>query len=1146
MADIRLSRVFRYLRRHLGAEAHEGVTDGELLARFAGRRDEAAFTTLMHRHGPMVLGVCRRLLGHDQDTEDAVQATFLVLARKAGSIRKRASVGSWLYGVARRLALRSRAQRALRAARERAALPAPAPTMAAAWQDLQATLDEELERLPEKYRTPLILCYLEGQTHDETARQLGCPVGTVRSRVARARDRLRDRLARRGLPLSATAFAAALATTTASAALPQPMVNTTLPAALRLLKEGTAAGAVSPHVLLLVDEVMHAMWLTKLKTATSVVLALAVLAAGATLAAFYAAAPEAARQAGSETPPAVPKVQQEAPPQDPLPPGALARVGTLRFRVGGPLSPDGKLIAVLQFQHIDLMDVSTCTLVRRLKVVPTNGASLAFVSFSPDGKTLAVVGYDNEMRLLDAATGEVRAHLKCAALGPTHQLQLSQAVFSADGKVVAVTSLGNGKAQAVYAWEWATGKQLAPAIELDTHHARAALSPDGKMLATWGQHLPTGAEKMPGVPRTVQLWDLTGGQELRRLESGQLLPPSVSAVFSPDGKVLALRANPTTVELWDVATGKLLRRLEGRASAPAPSFFDGLHFSPDGKVLAVASPDGFIELWDTATWQRLPSAKGPTVRLNGLVFPAPGKIMAHGHESQALVLWDVKTGTTLGPREGHRSTVGAVAFTPGGKGLLSVSQDGKLCLSDPATGKEIRALHLPLVYSGKEQPPAGLPPYCQFLALSPDGKYVAGAVVIPGNVRLWETASGKLVHAFADAPMTVHGSLLFSPDSSKLASMDSDQAIHVWDVASKKEVGRLNTKVKMPGGLSNTQRLAFSGDGRLLTASSQSGNATKEPPEAVVWDVASGKELLRVPQEFILAVALSQDGKVLAVGTHRKVDLWRTDTGKHVRTLTGFPGSIASLVFSPDGRTLAGGYDVVVPEQHYKVGVWELATGAPRCHFDGNQSTVHCLAFSADSARLASGSDDTTVLVWDATGRALVTGAPEADVAWAELGSAKADVALRAIGALTAHPQLAVKLLKERLPADQATGAEPDRVRQLLNDLDSPQFAVRDQAYRELERLGYAAAPTLISALKGPVTLEQSRRIEKLLDRLEKSVPGADDLRVLRAVEVLERIASAEARQLLEVWAQGAAVARLTQEAQAALERLGGKQAGMR
>lgn len=283
MATGQMSRVVRHLRKAALLRDGAGLTDGELLGRFLAERDEVAFAALVRRHGPMVLGVCRRVLGDLHDAEDAFQATFLVLVRKAASVRPRDLVGHWLYGVAYRTALKARATAARRRARERQVrdMPHEAPAEDV-WQDLQPLLDRELSRLPEKYRVPLVLCYLDGKSKKEAARHLGLPEGTVSSRLARARELLRKRLEGRGLALTAGALAAALLPGAASAAVPAGLAGSTIKAAtLFAAGKAAAAGVISANVAVLAEGVLKAMLVTKLKIATAVLVAVSVLGSGA-------------------------------------------------------------------------------------------------------------------------------------------------------------------------------------------------------------------------------------------------------------------------------------------------------------------------------------------------------------------------------------------------------------------------------------------------------------------------------------------------------------------------------------------------------------------------------------------------------------------------------------------------------------------------------------------------------------------------------------------------------------------------------------------------------------------------------------------------------------------------------------------------
>ncbi len=274
MGTTAMGTVLQTLRRSLRRLEIETLTDGELLERFVRRRDEAAFEALVHRHGPMVFGACRRLLQNDSDAEDAFQATFLVLVRKANSVRPREMVGNWLYGVAHSTALKARAMRSKRSARERdAAAQAQSSVPEADWEDLEGLLDQELKSLPHRYRTVIVLCDLEGMSLKEAARELGCPPATIGTRLARGRTMLARRLRRQGVTASAGALAVMLSQHVASAAVP-----TTMAASFLNLAAGGAAaasvpnGGVSIQAAGLAESVLKSMLLVKLKVISALLL----------------------------------------------------------------------------------------------------------------------------------------------------------------------------------------------------------------------------------------------------------------------------------------------------------------------------------------------------------------------------------------------------------------------------------------------------------------------------------------------------------------------------------------------------------------------------------------------------------------------------------------------------------------------------------------------------------------------------------------------------------------------------------------------------------------------------------------------------------------------------------------------------------
>jgi RNA polymerase sigma factor (sigma-70 family) len=284
MADARLPDIIAHLRAVVADRDAPGVSDGQLLGRFAQQHDEAAFELLVWRHAKMVLGTCRRLLRDAHEAEDAFQACFLALARRAGSISRRESVGGWLHKVALRLALAARARQTRRTAHEQALasrLPERVPA-APAWEveqrEARLVLDDEIGRLPDKFRVPFVLCCLEGRSNAEVARELGCPLGTLASRLARARQRLCQGLARRGVTLSAALLAALLSEGCVSASV---VASTARAATLTTASQAAAVGLISTNVASLTEGVLRAMLMTKLKVASAVLLAVTLAATGA-------------------------------------------------------------------------------------------------------------------------------------------------------------------------------------------------------------------------------------------------------------------------------------------------------------------------------------------------------------------------------------------------------------------------------------------------------------------------------------------------------------------------------------------------------------------------------------------------------------------------------------------------------------------------------------------------------------------------------------------------------------------------------------------------------------------------------------------------------------------------------------------------
>jgi RNA polymerase sigma factor (sigma-70 family) len=324
-----LSSFLCHFRRQVVLREAGEATDRELLQRFAHGRDEDAFTALVHRYGPLVLGVCHRVLRQGQDAEDAFQATFLVLARKAGSIGQPERLGNWLYGVAFRIAQKTRAEAARRRARQQQVtdMPTSERDREADWEELRQVLDDEVQRLPDKFRAPLVLCYLQGMSREEAAARLGWSAGAVKGMLERGREMLRSRLARRGVALSAGSLAAMLSENVLAAAVPAVLRDSTVKAALVFAAGQTAAAG---SVAAVAEGVLQAMFMHRVKWGLAAVLMVTLAGTGAGLLAF-GGRPEEEPATPKKTEP-MPKAEEKA---DQLKKLAAARLDTAKTAYEG-------------------------------------------------------------------------------------------------------------------------------------------------------------------------------------------------------------------------------------------------------------------------------------------------------------------------------------------------------------------------------------------------------------------------------------------------------------------------------------------------------------------------------------------------------------------------------------------------------------------------------------------------------------------------------------------------------------------------------------------------------------------------------------------------------------------------------------------
>jgi RNA polymerase sigma factor (sigma-70 family) len=778
--------LLRHLGRLLEPAGLAALTDRQLLERFTADRDEAAFAALVRRHGGLVFGVCRRLLGDAHDAEDAFQATFLVLAKKAGSIRQREYVAGWLHGVATRLARKARAQRVRRHFPE-APGPVPAPDVASAVAGAEACrlLDEELGRLPAHYRLPLVLCYLEGKSRREAALALGCSEGAVKGKLERGRELLRARLVRRGVALVPAGLAASL-DGQAGAAAPAAW----LAAAVR------AASGEGGTVSALAAALAAGLLRTRSRTLAATLLLV-----------------------GLATAAAVPLVRQarETVPGAENHPGALAVADTDRLPLRAPVlfvgfAQRGKTpparpgwTAYCATCHAESSPPAAGSLGPELCSPDRVCAALA-----PDGFLLAAAGTDGRVRLWDLTAGRSWRRLEIRAPG-----EVSVLAFTPDGRHLAACDATAG----VRLWDVATGREVCR-LGADRAAGGCAgrgdaivFSPDGGLLAT-GSTVATD-DTTTGV---IRLWDVRGGEEIRQIRGRA--PDSSALAFTPDGRLLAWPAADGTVRLEETVTGEELRRLAlPEARAPAD-----LTFAPDGKVLAAWSRDGAVRLWDVAAGREVRRLAGPAAAAAGLAFSPDGRFLAVADAVGGARLWDVATGRECfagrpTDRAGLGMAVDVASSHGGGERPSSVSPNGRLlagwrpggvCVWDAVAGRRLCRL--------ETDRPVTAPP-----VFAPDGRRLATGHD-DGSASVWDLAAGdrQLRLGTAQArPLTRIG---YAPDGKVLAGADGRRAVHFWDARTGQELDQ------QPGASLDLISVALAADGRSLAR-----EATATTP--LVWDV---------------------------------------------------------------------------------------------------------------------------------------------------------------------------------------------------------------------------------------------------------------------------------------------------------------------
>jgi RNA polymerase sigma factor (sigma-70 family) len=1170
--------VVRHVVSHLNRPDSRALhpTDAELLVRFATARDEGAFAELVARHACLVRGTARRLVRDRHTAEDVSQAAFLVLARKAGTVRWVGTVAPWLHATTVRLA-----RKALKRLKPEAA-PAPPPQpntdplAAAAWVEYCRALDEELAALPEVLRGPLVLCYLQGHTRDEAAQQLGCGLAMLKRWLERGRNLLRDRLTRRGVTLPAAGVGvlageladAGAAEVTARAAVAY-VERGTAPAGAALLLEGARSGLAVKLVALVATGLV----------ACGVALAFPRFASEPPVAmknATRAAKPDEQPAAGG--------------PGEPLPAPAITRLGSLRLRTPGSVSrmafsPDGTKLASWGGDYhttndLTIWDTKTGRALRRVELP---GVGINLLAFLPDGRGVALTRLNpaDEVLYLWEFTNERApkpAVPKRQREGGTFAFDPNAPVpdnehdscyaISPDGKVFALGKAGNREAEReVQLWELETGVQLNGLKPLKggvIHPANCGelhFTPDSRGLVVFTPAKSLGNNKFEGE-QLVTAWNLKTGKQTAKFKAPRPASNGRQAV-AVSNTTLAIGLEDGGTSLWDLGTGKEQKLATEHKSKEHGAGTFAVAFSPDGKALATGGRDHTARVWDLPAGKLRHALTGHHTWIETLAFSPDGKVLAVSGQGGLIRLWNAQTGADACPLPGHKFTVWNVALGADGRSAVTVGWDNTVRWWDVNTGTERRVERVGGGQTG--------------LALSPDGKAV---LVATGDdkLRVWDRVSGRDITP-AKLPAGVKFEILsFTPDGKHLVAA-SGPSVTVCEWPALKLVRTFEmpkpdkgNDLDLPDNAHNRCEVAaVSPDGKWLVTVAycswyreRDGLRYGYASHGVVdlWEFGTGKRVRRLVDGKLTfrTGAFTADGKFVLVGGggtifgpdgnsesfEGEINLIDPIAGRAVRSFAvpSAQDTVAHRYFgasalAPDGRTF------YVSDNTGAIIAFEVATARVRRTLTGHRSYVGGLAVSADGRRLISGSHDGTALVWDLTfagartPRAEPLTEAEADKLWAAVEREDAKAAYAALAELAGSPERALAVVRQHIKPAR-TALPPATVDRILTDLASEKAAVRAAAVKELTKLGELAVPAVRARYDGVSSAEARQGLSAFLREFDSAAPSAERRLQIRAVELLETLATPEARALLGELAAGAANAPLTLDAAAALKRMEG------
>jgi WD40 repeat protein len=819
---------------------------------------------------------------------------------------------------------------------------------------------------------------------------------------------------------------------------------------------------------------------------------------------------------------------------DPLPEGAIARLGSLRLRhehfvCVADFSPDGKMLAAADdSRFIVVWDTATGREVRRVRIDLRD--SPRCIRYCDGGKSLVLASRSGDFCVIDAVTGAERQKLK-----PLNN-DLRAVAISRDGG----TAITLYNRDSVVVWDLAGGKRLRQfpiRTKLDRHSRNGiALTPDGKQLV------------LPYADGSLHLLNATTGKEVLAIEMPPVPPKkpldSYSKVtISPNGRYLAYGGPSKSATLCDLTTGKRLREV------PPLDSIDELIFTPDSRMLAVAD-SATIRFFDVRSGKETRTWRKPWPSRSQLVFSPDGRKVADIPGTPCILLWDVVAGKLLHPPVGHPWFIRQLHFFPDGKRLVSnTSIRGEMIVWDIAASRPLAAHHTgqlqrwiavagdgkslqfldfdsqpkPWIKSAKNLKPFGKTPVME------EGPRPSGTDY--RSIRRWNLVTDREAELGVLSTSKASDWFVLSPDGrrSAVVTLGTEPRVELSDGKGDKPA----VLAALPN-KGQVYEIAFAPDGRRLLVDFRNGFPHGFPR---VLDGATGQLVREIkpdkPERLSCSdTILSDDGRCVALYDGR-LCIREIASGRD-RLQIPTAEQPTKLALSPDGRFL------VSLRSDGSIFVFSTATGKQLARWQSRQGSVNALAFNPDGRSLGTGGMDGTILIWklpENDGLPAILSAKEAGAFWQTLADTDASRANRALAVLVAAPTQAIPIIEKRF---RVTGKRLPRERllKLVADLDNDAFKIREKSARELTEAGPDAILPLRKGLANNPSVEAKGRMEGLLNRLNEG-GDPEHLRCLRAIEVLERIGTPQAKNALGELARKPLPADLADEMQASLRRMG-------